>query len=38
MFTSVQFMILLLLAIAGLISWQKKARRLMQHSDQNPVV
>jgi nicotinamide mononucleotide transporter len=33
MFTCVQFMILLLLAIAGLISWQKKARRLMQHSD-----
>jgi nicotinamide mononucleotide transporter len=38
MFTSVQFMILLLLAIAGLISWQKKARQRMQHSDQNPVV
>lgn len=26
MFTSVQFMVLLILAIAGLISWQKKAR------------
>jgi nicotinamide mononucleotide transporter len=38
MFTAVQFMILLLLAIAGLISWQKKARQRMQHSDQNPVV
>jgi len=38
MFTSVQFMILLLLAIAGLISWQKKARQRMQHSYQNPVV
>jgi nicotinamide mononucleotide transporter len=38
MFTSVQFMILLLLAVAGLISWQKKARQRMQHSDQNPVV
>ena len=38
MFTAVQFMILLLLAIAGLISWQKKARMRMQHSDQNPVV
>jgi nicotinamide mononucleotide transporter len=38
MFTAVQFIILLLLAIAGLISWQKKARQRMQHSNQNPVV
>jgi len=38
MFTSVQFMILLLLAVAGLISWKKKAKLRMQHSDQNPVV
>ena len=37
MFTAVQFMILLLLAIAGLISWQKKALSRMQHSDQNLV-
>jgi nicotinamide mononucleotide transporter len=38
MFTAVQFMILLLLAVSGLISWQKKAGMRMQHSDQNPVV
>lgn len=38
MFTAVQFMILLLLALAGLISWQKKAGMRMQPSDPNPVV
>jgi nicotinamide mononucleotide transporter len=38
MFTSVQFMILLILAVAGLISWQKKAALAKQQSGQNSVV